>query len=107
MTNKIYSIELMQEVPNGDLYNWEREILWTLDYLENGGKTGTKFTDLVEIEKVSIHEDKLILHVEEVGTDWHRFLGKLLVSKFSMREFCLETDLSRMFRWREIRFELE
>jgi hypothetical protein len=99
---KHYTLTLYNKSPHLDLTQKRPEIKEVLEFIDNGGKTGRSFKDLHHYEISQILKDHIEVNVEESGTSWHPWVGRILANEHGMRKFCHGKNKNHMFKWKEL-----
>ena len=78
-----------------------QEIRKVFDRIRNGGKSGHSFKDFdnYDVTTLKIENDRIEIDVQESGTSWHPWVGRILANKHAMRQYCHGMSLNHMFKW--------
>ncbi len=91
-----YSLSLYNYDSNLDLTKKRREIESCLKDIR-AQKVGLQNYQILNIESHS-----LTIAVKEINDRWHQKFGNILANEYTMRRFCDENSISRMFKWTQI-----
>ncbi|MCJ7674580.1 MAG: hypothetical protein MUO33_05445 [Sedimentisphaerales bacterium] len=94
-----YTLTLINKDRNLDLTQKCLDIEQVFRDIDNGGVTGHSFKDLDRYEALQIRKEHIEVDVQESGTSWHRWVGRILANEHGMREYCHGENKDRMFQW--------
>jgi hypothetical protein len=96
---KHYTLTLYNKDQNLNLTQKRPDIEQVFRHIHDGGEAKHSFKDLHRYRISQILKDHIEVDVEESGTSWHRWVGRILANDYGMREFCHGEDKRHMFRW--------